>query len=338
MTHFFVEYVKSLVPINWRELPSGWWNGNCQVCLSQGESRSDIKRRGNFIFSDNSIGYNCYNCNFKVKWEEGSYNLSDKMKKLLFSYGAFDEDINQIKLLFLKEKINPNLDFNLKKKDPLINEVTKKWIKVELPYNTIKSVKLTDEVCKSGMDYIRSRQLDFWKDWYYNDSLVYKNRIILPYRYKKTIVGHTSRLVKELKNKNKPKYISKQPPDFIFNLDNQIDTRDYIIITEGEMDAISLDCVSICHNTISDKQAAVLNSMEKIKIVLPDADRAGNKIMEDGIKYGWRVSFPEWMEKHKDANSAICEYGRSFVLHSVIESAINNETKIRVLGKKYLKD
>ena len=35
----------------------------------------------------------------------------------------------------------------------------------------------------------------------------------------------------------------------------------------------------------------------------------------------WMISFPDWLEDHKDANSASQEYGRAFVVKSVLHNA-----------------
>ena len=77
--------------------------------------------------------------------------------------------------------------------------------------------------------------------------------------------------------------------------------------------------------------------MRRRIILLPDADSAGKELIEPAIREGWNVSFPEWMDTHKDANSAAQEYGRLFVLRSVVEAAESGPSKIRVLARKFLK-
>jgi DNA primase len=128
-----------------------------------------------------------------------------------------------------------------------------------------------------------------------------------------------------------------KPPHYVFNLDRQKPDRNIIIVVEGDFDAISIDGVALGSNSLSEEQASLIKQTRKRIVLLPDADHAGNELIEPAIKEGWSVSFPEWMEQHKDANSAANEYGRAFVLQSVIQAATDNPTKIKVLAKKYLR-
>jgi DNA primase len=131
--------------------------------------------------------------------------------------------------------------------------------------------------------------------------------------------------------------LNTKPPHYVFNLDAQKPDRNVVVVTEGDFDAISMDGVSLGSNSVSEEQASLINQLNRRTILLPDADRPGNELITPAIQNGWAVAFPEWMETHKDANSAALEYGRAFVLRSTIFSATDNPTKIRVLAKKYLR-
>ena len=82
------------------------------------------------------------------------------------------------------------------------------------------------------------------------------------------------------------------------------------------------------------EQGNIIDSLNKRVILLPDRDKAGVKLTEAAIERGWHVSFPEW-EDCKDAGDAQIKYGRLFTVKSILDSAITNPTKIRVLAQRY---
>ena len=67
---------------------------------------------------------------------------------------------------------------------------------------------------------------------------------------------------------------------------------------------------------------------------MPDADSSGMRLVNAAIKFGWEVSFPEW-DDCKDAGDAQMKYGRLFTVKTIIDSAIKNSTKIKIVAKGY---
>ena len=51
-------------------------------------------------------------------------------------------------------------------------------------------------------------------------------------------------------------------------------------------------------------------------MLVPDRDKAGQKLIDDALEYGWSVSFPEWEADVKDINAAVIRYGKLFTLKS----------------------
>jgi DNA primase len=190
-----------------------------------------------------------------------------------------------------------------------------------------------------AIDMLAERQL-LWLnvDWHYaNTPLQFKRRVILPYQYKDTPVGYAARYIGD-PPEGTSKYIVKKPEHFVFNLDAQGPEREFVIVTEGDFDALSLDGTSVGTNSIDEQQASLLSQLHRRVIVLPDADAAGMKMVEAALEHGFDVSFPDWMDTFKDANGAASFYGRAFTLASVRDSAISNPTKARVLAKRYCID
>jgi DNA primase len=72
-------------------------------------------------------------------------------------------------------------------------------------------------------------------------------------------------------------------------------------------------------------------------IVVADRDRAGAKMVNNAIEYGWSVSFPVWLETCKDVNEAVVKYGKLFVLKTILDSKYSSKLKIELMKKKVYK-
>ena len=67
---------------------------------------------------------------------------------------------------------------------------------------------------------------------------------------------------------------------------------------------------------------------------MPDADKAGQKLVNRAIEAGWSVSFPIWMETCKDINEAVVKYGKLFVIKSILDAKETSKLKIELKKKK----
>ena len=336
--HFFTNYVRGLIPA-WRPASGGWVAGNCPACVRMGQPRNDEKRRGGFQFGEDNWVYHCFNCKLKTGWSKGN-RMSSGVRLLLGEFGVSNSDMQRINIELMREEETAQLLNPLPEIKP---PFTPDWPEVELPTDAAliteqDPAQITPNFEK-GLTMLNDRQLLHWTDWAYTSAdFKYRKRMILPYRYNGKIVGHNSRYIGDPPNSATPKYMLLKPPHYVFNLDQQLPDRNIVIVLEGDYDAISIGGVSVGSNHISEEQASLIKQLRKRTILLPDADHAGNGLIEPAIKEGWAVAFPEWMEKHKDANSAANEYGRAFVLQSIIHAATDNPTRIKVLAKKYLRN
>jgi hypothetical protein len=69
-------------------------------------------------------------------------------------------------------------------------------------------------------------------------------------------------------------------------------------------------------------------------IVVADRDRAGARMINNAIEYGWSVSYPVWLETCKDINEATVKYGKLFVLKTILDSKQSSKLKIELMKKK----
>ena len=123
------DFVKTILPVNWKSSPSGWTSGNCPMCITNGQSRPDSKGRGGFHFEDDKFQYNCFNCGYKTGWSPGK-RLSGRVKRLLVQFGADESDVQRLQLELLKEEdVATILARQAKRNAPVIID----WDEYQLP-------------------------------------------------------------------------------------------------------------------------------------------------------------------------------------------------------------
>ncbi len=331
--HFFIDYMHSRIP-TWRRNSTGWQTGNCPMCVQQGEKRPDTRGRGGVLFEGDNWRYHCFNCHYTAGWEPGQ-SLTSRTKKLLRGLGADESDVQRISLELLREEETTQLlnPMPKEKADYIPN-----WKTIELPGTELCDVEGVTPIINDGINMIVERKVAWKSNWYYAERpLQFKRRFILPYLYKDEPVGYSARYIGD-PPPGTPKYLLQKPEHFIFNLDEQSSDRDFVVVTEGDFDALPIGGVSVGTNSIDENQANLLTQLKRNVIVLPDADAAGMKMVESALQHGFSVSFPEWMDTFKDANAAACFYGSVFTLASIREAAISNHTKIKVIAKRYCVD
>lgn len=316
----------ALLPSKRKATPSGWTSFNASCCHHRGESRDDRQRGGILIHSNGGFQYHCFNCNFKAGWQPGKL-LSKNTKSLFKWLGMSDTDVSKLNLYALKIKDDQpiskkELNFELIEKSlPEDCKPISDWIN-----EGSESTELLEII-----NYIISRGMEFdWYNWHWTPANGYKDRVIIPFYHGNKIVGWTGRKIYP----GKPKYLTDAQPGYVFNLDSQPLSRKYIIVVEGQFDAIAVDGVAIMHNEPNETQAARLNATGKEIIVVPDKDKAGAKLIEKAVEYNWSVSLPLWEKDIKDVADAVKKYGRLYTLYSILFYKETNKVKLQILQKK----
>jgi DNA primase len=160
-----------------------------------------------------------------------------------------------------------------------------------------------------------------------------EHRLIIPFFYHDKIIGYTARST----NNQSPKYLSSQQPGTVFNIHSQPYNRKFIIITEGPIDAISIQATSIMGSTISHDQLYYLQSLNKPLVILPDRDPTGKNIVQQAIDLGLQVSFPPWPHNVKDANDAIRALGRTTALFLISQPIKTTPLKIQLSANSWFR-
>jgi DNA primase len=246
------------------------------------------------------------------------------MRKLLRQLGFDEAEVQRLALELLSQA---DVESLVKREpDPVW---TPDWPEFNFGFN----VRQLEDPSKIA--YLQDRQIYDLATWLETDDgyAGLNNRVILPFTYQNKIVGFQSRYVGQVPEKL-AKYFKKSPANYVYGLDQQTDKQEYVIVTEGEFDALLTRGVSLGSNNLSERQAQLIEDLNIEPILLPDADKPGRELVEKAADYGWSVSFPEW-EGCKDAGDAVMKYGRLFTVYSILQAAEHSPTKIRLMGKKY---
>jgi len=330
--------VLQLLPARRKTGQNGWISFNAVCCPHNGES-SDARGRGGIKTNAGAVSYHCFNCGYKASYVPGRH-LTFKFRKLLAWLGADDLTIRRlvIEAVRLKELVAPEE----------LEQVPEEEIHYEartLPEQARNVVELANfysigdynnvpAELLAAIEYVHRRNIDIDKyKFYWTPEEAYNlhRRIIIPFYYKQSIVGYTARAIVD---GIKPKYWSSHPADFVFNLDNQLPDSRFVIVCEGPFDAMSVDGVALNGSEFSDTQVEQIDRLQREVIVVPDTDRAGRKLVDRAIEAGWTVSFPVWQETCKDINDAVVQYGKLFVLKSILASRETSKLKIQLKKKK----
>ena len=312
-----------------KQTPSGWISFNAPCC-------DDKRQRGGFIVNGgDAISYHCFNCQFKASWQPGR-TISQKMNKLMRLLNMGDDTISQLRLEALRLNDNSNT---------VIHSVVPKFEARALPIDALSMVEWAKNIAQSDfsvpenlkkcIQYLIDRNIDPKSyPFYWSIKIGFSNRIIIPFMYKGEVVGWTARAI----NDSKPKYLSEQQPGYVFNLDHQLDDREFVIVCEGPFDAISIDACALLGAEIKDSQNWLLKQLGKEIILVPDRDHEGPKTIEQALEFGWSVSMPNWPAGVKDVNDAVVKLGRLATLWLITNAKESNSLKIQLRAKKWFKE
>ena len=328
-----LDVLQTYLPAKRKQTPSGWVAFNAPCCEHNGTTPDTRQRGGLIAKADESVSFHCFNCGFKTSWRNGR-NLSFKMKKFMRWLNVPDDTITKLALQVLQTKTDETghktfitLPKFVSKELPAKSKPIHEWA----DYKALEPGGIDKDLFKV-LEYIASRKLNLNDyDFYWTPESGYRDRLIIPFYYREKVVGYTARKVVE----SKVKYLSEQQPGYVFNIDEQTDDRKYVVAVEGPIDAIAIDGVALLGSEIKEQQTALLNSLGKHVIVVPDRDEAGQKLVYDAMESGWSVSMPDWSQDIGDVNDAVRKYGRLHTLYSIVKNAEESQLKIKLRMKKW---
>ena len=323
-----VDLFQKNLPPRAKKTPSGWTSFNAPCCHHRGE-KHDTRQRGGVKYNEGFV-YNCFNCGYTASWKPGR-PISKKLKDLMAWLGAPDDDIRKMIFEAMKTEASdtqtltqvPQLRFAEKTLPegalPLID-----WLDIDMEQEQeMQLAQVVQYVVDRGYDPVNGR-------FYWSPLDGYKDRVIIPFTYEGKNVGSTARKITD----GKPKYLSDQHPNFVFNLDAITDQQQYIFVVEGPFDALAIGGVALLTNEIAEQQSRIINSLGAEVIVIPDQDRAGLVLFDRVAELGWAVAMPNWDPDVKDVADAVQRYGRLFVIVDAIKTAQQGQIKINMAKKQ----
>jgi hypothetical protein len=325
-----------------RSSNTNYLNFNCPMCTTVGES-ADTKKRGGIKRSSEGIGYNCFNCSFKARYKAGD-KLSRKMQMLLKELGHGELEVSRLAhRAFQLSRVIADSNTEVVHRD---NRFTPAFKERLLPPDTFPLLEWAELGCDDPnflkvAEYALSRGGGLSETVMWCPDAQWRDRMILPFKFRGTNVGWTGRLVGEATEDN-PKYMSEVPTDYLYNSDVMMNRdRQYILMPEGVLDAYAIDGVSPLGAKLSPRQASWIKESGKTVIVIPDRDKSGQRLIDAALQHNWRVSFPRisrggnnwWEADCKDCSDAVKRYGRLYTIRSIIETSTDKPLEINVKRK-----
>ena len=318
----------SLLPPKRKATLGGWTSFDAPCCYNRGETR-DKHHRGGIRVENDGFVFHCFNCGFAAGWTPGKL-LSKNTKDLFKWLGLNEFDVGKLNLLALKIKddqpvLKKALNFELAERPlPEGTMSVVDWI------NTAYLPDVAEDLGKI-VEYVLSRGMGLdWYNWMWSAAPGYKDRVIIPFYQDGKIVGYTGRKITD----GKPKYLTDSQSGYVFNIDNQHRDREFVIVVEGQFDAIAIDGIAIMTNDPNDTQVTRINSLGREIIVVPDKDRPGAKMVKSAINNKWSASLPPWEDDIKDVADAVKRYGRLYVLTTILNYKVSGEINLHLLKKK----
>ncbi len=319
------ETIRSVIPAKHKNASKGWISFNAPCCTHNGETL-DKKGRGGINFDNGGVVYHCFNCGYKTGWRPGLH-FGLKIRKLMEWLGMDEGLIMRLQFDALRD-LDEEVIYQERIKEEIHFEPR------ELPENTVSLATTQDDDAKAAIAYlgIRGFALDDF-NWMWSPAEGYHRRVIIPYTWENKIVGYTARSI-DLKA-SKGKYIQHIGSDYVFGMDQQHRESKFALLSEGPLDAISLGGLAVLTNEVSERKAEIIDTLGKEIIVVPDKDKAGRHLVDEALKYGWSVAFPDWQEDIKDITDACLRYGRLYTLQSILYTKQSNKLKIELLRKRH---
>lgn len=359
MQNIIQQIVYSHLPAAKKSTSGGWMSFNAVCCQHRGESR-DKKRRGGVIFGgDGGITYHCFNCQFKTSWRPGR-GISIRFRKWLSWINMPQNEIDNLRLQVLRfadeRWIKTQTVTEIKFETKQLPEGSSTFAELATWFSLLQNSDAIQDDQRKELEELADvvnyadarlllRQDNEHLAWTPQKISHLNQRLIIPFRYQKQIVGYTARAIDDKVN---PRYLTVADAGYVFNMDAQTRQRQFVIVCEGPIDAITLDGVAVLGSSINATQAKLINSLQRQVIVVPDFDQhlnkhnrsiwPGHNLVKQAVDLGWSVSFPNWREQCKDINSAAQRYGKLFTLKNILDNALSNNLKIALMTKKVLAD
>ena len=322
--------ILSYLPAKRKPSPQGWLSFNAVCCTHNGNSQ-DKRGRGGIKATEQGWSYHCFNCSYTASFVLGR-TVSFKARRLLGWMGVPDNEIEMLNLESLRHR---NIHGILEDRQRVFNTLSAIEFEESDDFPPYTEVITTEH--PYYWDYIRQRCVpeDFPAMTSIKTDGVHWTRpyVLIPFTYDNKVIGWCARFLDD----KIPKYINHSQPGYVFGTDLQRNAWQYVIVTEGIFDALSINGLALMHNTVSESQARLIRSLGKEVIVVPDQDTAGVELVDRAVELGYSVSIPEWPEGCKDVNDAVIKLGKLGALLTIMQAKETSKIKIEIRKTQLVK-
>lgn len=297
-----------------RQESTGWYSCHCPVC---NETRT---RTGGFLFTDDSITYNCFRgkCDATCGMSAGEY-ISKKFKHLMQCMGV------KIPIELLTVRKNKGLNKSILELDDRL--YTKhSYREIDVPDGWVPFEKSRKSTFKQRVEsYLYNRYSDT-KDIFIIEKGPYVGMGAIGMYHGTRLIGfHVITGKKYVAHFDGNKHVLYMPDHY---------PADTTILVEGGMDARALPCTVACLGAKVTKEQAYLLKDKRV-IMLPD--RSGKcQFIEQFHSYGWSISIPRW--KSKDLSEAVATYGKVAAMRMIIEGVETDPIRARLRYDMWTED
>jgi hypothetical protein len=274
---------------------------------------NDYKVRGAFLFDNESIFYNCFNCGFTSGFDPSQYKTpSKKFRELLLAFGVPEEEISKaVGKTFIEHQGSVPSD-----KPKTVTWAPPKSI--ELPDKLHHILDDTSPWCSIARDYVKDRGLDpACYPFMVSEAPKLLGRLIIPYFHRDRLTYYQGRSLDDVTIQ--PRYANPvvEKERLIFNYDELLDGQGPLYVTEGAFDALSIGpACALSDSNLGDWKLAELRKAaargRRIIFVI-DKNSNGFNLGLAALKEGWFVTvMPDGID---DANSCHKKFGHLWLLN-----------------------
>lgn len=285
----------------------------CAVC-------NDHSERGGFKFEGGYVGYSCFNCGAKFKYEEGTGKFSRDAKRILEAFNISNDDLLSISnSIFFAIKTPEDKLITLK-------ELTKVKLftpEVDLPPNShALGCDGSELIQEPIIQYLLDRQIDPLEfDMHFSLDKNFLRRVIIPFKRNGKMIYWQARAIdKDIVPRYKNCYSAKEAIIYGYDKLSQYSEKP-LFVTEGVFDAIGIDGICILGSVMNEAKIEILKKTRRRIIFVLDRDKNGEKLGYEILKLGWELTFVDI--KARDVNDSIIKFGKEFTAFSLMKNATN---------------
>jgi hypothetical protein len=294
-----------------QESSTGFRAVRCASC-------NDHSERAGFKFDGETVGYSCFNCAAKFRYEEGSGKLGRSAKRILEAFGISQNQLNEVTGSSFFNKSQEPKEITLESMAPKVRLFTPE---VALPPKSHPlGSPFADELQAPIIEYLMKRKIDPLEvQAHFSLDPKFLYRVIMPCMREGKVIYWQARTILD---GVKPRYMSPgiNKDAVLWGYDNLWRDHDQpLFCTEGIFDAAALNGVALLGSKLNESKLEVLNRCRRRKIVVVDRDDNGGELAQLALENKWEITFPP--AGVDDVNKSVQKYGRLLTIWTLLKNA-----------------